>query len=123
MQYRDRVQFFVVYIREAHAIDGAMPLAKGPLVEEHVSLEERSGVAQQCMTALALEPIPALVDGMDDAASQAYDAWPDRMYLIARDGTVAFQGEPGPWGFDPEALAAALAREVRTDHTERDGDN
>lgn len=115
------MQFFVVYIREAHAIDGAMPLAKGPLVEEHLSLDERSGVAQQCMAALALDPIPALVDGMDDAASKTYDAWPDRMYLIRRDGTVAFQGEPGPWGFDPEALAAALAREASGEREEDGG--
>jgi len=113
------VQFLVVYIREAHAIDGKRPLRKGPRIAEHVSLAERGAAARQCLSALALEPMPALLDDMDDTVSRAYEAWPDRLYLIGRDGTVAFQGEPGPRGFEPEALAAVLEREVGPPATRR----
>ena len=42
----------------------------------------------------------------------AYGGWPDRLYLIGRDGRVAFQGEVGPFGFKPEELAHAIEAEL-----------
>ena len=50
--------------------------------------------------------IPVLLDDVDDAVALAYGGWPDRLYLIGRDGRVAFQGERGPDGFKPAELAA-----------------
>ena len=98
-----RSRFFVVYIREAHPLDGRSPLGGDgmPIVEDPVSLEERQGVAKVCMAKLELEPIPALVDDLDDTAGLAYSAHPDRLYLIARDGTIAYRGGPGPFGLPP----------------------
>ena len=55
---------------------------------------------------------PVLLDDVDDAVALAYGGWPDRLYLIGRDGRVAFQGEPGPDGFKPEELAAAIESEL-----------
>ena len=114
LDYGDDVEFFVVYIREAHAIDSFLPKGGGedPVLEDPTTLDERRAVARQCMTRLALEPIPALVDTLDDAVNRAYDAWPDRLYLIGRDGRVAYQGGPGPDGFDPDELEAAIVREL-----------
>ena len=37
-----------------------------------------------------------------------YMALPDRLYLIGKGGKVAYQSEPGPWGFIPEKLAEAI---------------
>jgi hypothetical protein len=104
----------VVYIREAHAIDSMSPRGGGemPIVEDPMSLDERRDIAATCMTKLALEPMPALVDDMDDTVNAAYEAWPDRLYLISKDGRVAFRGEPGPRGFLPEALAQAIQEEL-----------
>ena len=42
----------------------------------------------------------------------AYGGWPDRLYLIGRDGRIAFQGEEGPFGFKPAKLAAAIDAEL-----------
>jgi hypothetical protein len=109
------VAFFVVYIREAHAIDGQFPMrggAAGPIVEEPLSLAERSEVAKVCMTRLALEPIPALVDDVDDKVNTAYAAWPDRLYLVGRDGRITYAGGPGPRGFKPDELEAAIRKEL-----------
>jgi hypothetical protein len=49
---------------------------------------------------------------MDDAVNSAYEAWPDRLYLIGKDGRVVFRGEPGPRGFRPDELAAAIQAEL-----------
>ena len=76
----------MVYLREAPALDGRSPLGGGgmPIVEDPVTLDERNQVAKVCMSKLALEPIPALVDDMDDAVGKAYAAHPDRLYLVGR---------------------------------------
>ncbi len=83
-----------------------------PIVEDPVTLGERNEVAKVCMTKLALEPIPALVDDVDDAVGTASAAHPDRLYLVGRDGRIAFRGGPGPIGFDPEQLDASIRKEL-----------
>ena len=57
----------------------------------------------RCVRGAARTRIPVLVDDVDDAVALAYGGWPDRLYLIGRDGRVAFQGERGPDGFKPGA--------------------
>ncbi len=112
-----QVQFYVVYIREAHALDGRSPLGGGrmPIVEEPVTLKERSQVAAVCMTRLALEPMPALVDTMDDTVSKDYAAHPDRLFLVGADGRLSYRSGPGPMGFKPEELATAIKKELGLD--------
>ena len=99
--------FFFVYVREAHAIDSALPGADG-LVEDPITDAERLAVAGACRDRLDL-PMPTLVDGVDDAVCKAYGGWPDRLYVIGRDGKVAFAGAEGPFGFDVDAWSKAIA--------------
>ncbi len=108
------MQFLVVYIREAHALDGRSPIRSGsqPLVQEPISIEERGHIAHVCLTKLQLQGIPAVVDGMDDDVARAYAAAPDRLYLVGRDGTIAYRGGRGPFGFLPDALAKAIEEEL-----------
>ena len=112
--YGDEVQFYVVYIREAHALDSRSPMGGGgmPIVEDPVTLEERQGVAQVCLAKLELEPMPALVDDIEDTANDAYHAWPDRIYLVGRDGRIAYHGGPGPFEFKPDELEEAIQDEL-----------
>ena len=113
-RYRDEVAFFVLYIREAHPEDGwvlADNRREGIEIVDPVSLDERAAAAEAC--ALRLQTaIPILLDDVDDAVASAYGGWPDRLYLIGRDGSVAFQGEVGPFGFKPEELAHAIETEL-----------
>lgn len=92
-----------------------MPGPGAPIVEEPLADVERHAVAGRCMTALALRSIPAVVDGIDNRVEAAYEAWPDRLYLVDQDGRIAYRGGPGPFGFDPEELARAIRRELRAD--------
>ena len=113
-KYEDDVEFFVVYIREAHPLDGRSPLGGDgmPIVEDPLHLGERREVAKVCMAKLDLAPMPALVDDLDNAVDAAYDAYPDRLYLVGRDGRIAFRGGPGPFGFLPDELEAAIEAEI-----------
>jgi type I thyroxine 5'-deiodinase len=111
-EYRDRAAFYVVYILEAHASDlwqDAENLRDRVLVANPRSAAEREGVASACAVHLGLE-IPALVDGMDNAVEAAYTAWPDRLYVIDREGRVAYKSGAGPFGFHPAGAEQALRR-------------
>lgn len=103
-----------MYILEAHPSDGwQVPQNEREGVEfkQPKDYEERVKVAGECMKDLKLE-IPCLVDDMKNTAQKAYAGWPDRLYVIAKDGTIAFKGEPGPRGFKPDEAEAALKKEL-----------
>jgi Iodothyronine deiodinase len=108
--YRDRAVTVFVYIAEAHATDGwqmQSNLDEDVLVANHVTIDDRFAAARAGVERLALT-MPVLVDGMDDAVSNAFAAWPERIYLVDGTGHVAYTGGPGPFEFDPDAAAAAL---------------
>ena len=109
-QHGGDVAFFIVYIREAHPEDGWVLEDNREdeiALVDPVSLEERAAVAEACAVRLRTR-IPILLDDVDDAVSSAYGGWPDRLYLIGRDGRIAFQGGEGPFGFKPAELAHAI---------------
>lgn len=101
----------MVYIREAHAIDGPRP-SFSVLVEDPITESERAEVARTCMTKMQLRPIPAVVDRLDDKVNKAYRGWPDRLFLVGRDGRIVYAGGRGPGGFRPNELAAAIKKEL-----------
>jgi hypothetical protein len=110
-RYRDQAAVFVVYIQEAHPSDGwalTMNDAVGVSIAQPTTTGEREAVAHTCMLRLSLS-IPALLDDLANSTDRAYSALPDRLYLIDRDGRVAYRSEPGPWGFKVEELEAATA--------------
>jgi len=72
---------------------------------------ERYAVAGTCVRKLGIK-FPALIDGFDNRVEAAYTGWPDRLYLIAPGGRVLYKSKPGPFGFDPDQLAAAIRRDV-----------
>ena len=57
--------------------------------------------------------MPALIDGMDDAVNKAYQALPDRLYLVGKNGEIAYAGDRGPFGFKPDELETAIRAELR----------
>ena len=73
---------------------------------------ERFAVAGSCVRRLGLK-FPALVDGLDNGIEAAYTGWPDRLYLIGAGGRVLYKSRPGPFGFHPEDLAAAIGSSVK----------
>ena len=110
--YQDRVAFYIVYIQEAHPTDlWQLPpnVRDGVLVASPRSDGERTSTALTCVRKLGLR-VPAVLDGIDNRTERAYTAWPDRMYLIDRDGRVVFKSAPGPFGFSARDLEQSLRR-------------
>lgn len=102
----------MVYIREAHAADGASPMFGGPLVEEPLTLAERDKLASTCVAEMGLGMIPAVIDRIDDMVNAAYQAHPDRLYLVGVDGKLSYAGGRGPFGFSPSELELAIIEEL-----------
>jgi len=46
--------------------------------------------------------IPCLVDGINNEVNAAYAAWPDRLYVVGKDGNVAIAGGQGRTGLFPQ---------------------
>ncbi len=111
-EYGEDAHFLLVYIREAHPVDGWRTKANdraGINVKTPKTQDERDGVATTCVVDLGID-IPAVVDGMDDATEKAYGAWPDRLFVVGADGELIYRGGMGPRGFEPADAEKALRR-------------
>jgi hypothetical protein len=106
-----------VYIREAHPTDAWQVEANerdSVLFSQPTTIEERIEVANACSLRLDLT-IPTLIDDMADSTDRKYYALPDRLFLVGRDGRIAFRGAPGPFGFVADELEQAIARHLGLD--------
>lgn len=111
-QYKDRVAFYVVYIQEAHSSDVwqmASNIRDKVIFRTPQNFEERAEVASSCVRNLGIK-IPAVVDDMNNSTERAYTGWPDRIYLIDRNGRVVLKTKPGPFGFNPSQLETHIQR-------------
>jgi hypothetical protein len=113
-RYKDRVAFYIVYIREAHPEEGWVVSVNRDMdirVNDPTTDAERHDVAVACGLRLNIQ-MPVVIDAIDDNIARAYGALPDRLYLIGKGGRVAFQGGPGPAGFRPHELELAIEEEL-----------
>ena len=111
-QYKDQAAFYVVYIREAHTSDVWQDpdnLDDKVVFVKPKSFEERGQMGQMCVVKLGIK-FPAVVDTFDNATERVYTGWPDRLYVIDRDGRVAYKSAPGPFGFHAQGVAEVLQR-------------
>ena len=109
-RYKDDIEFFVVYIQEAHPSDGwqmEVNVDEEIVFEQPTTDGEREHVAAACAVRLDLK-IPTLIDDMGNSTDIAYSALPDRLYLVGKDGRIAYKSARGPMGFRPDRFEAAI---------------
>jgi len=54
-------------------------------------------------------PVPFGVDDMNNAANDAYSAWPERLYVIDESGKIVYRGGMGPFNYNPAEVRGWLA--------------
>ena len=112
-RYGDLATFLGIYVREAHPTDGwrtgdnDRPGVVGVASRQPRTYEERAGVARSCARLMGL-PFPMLVDTIDDRAGNLYSGMPGRLYVIDREGKVAFKSGRGPYLFKPAEMEHSL---------------
>ena len=114
-RYQGRVAFLLVYVREAHPVDGwqvPQNIRDGALLGAAKTQAEKDDHADVCIRKLDIR-FPTVVDKMDNRVELTYAGWPDRLYLIGADGRILYKSEPGPAGFLPAGLESAIRRTLR----------
>jgi alkylhydroperoxidase family enzyme len=109
-KYGDGVEFLAIYVREAHPTEGWRMSSNdrvGISIPQPRKLTERVAVANQCCSSLEMS-MPLLVDDMNDLVGHAYSGMPDRLYLIDREGRIAYKGGRGPFGFKARELEQSV---------------
>ena len=103
-----------MYIREAHTSDVWQDpdnLDDKVVFASPKTFGERSQMGQLCVAKLGIK-FPAVIDTFDNATERDYTGWPDRLYVIDREGKVRYKSGPGPYGFRPQGVAETLQRLV-----------
>jgi tetratricopeptide (TPR) repeat protein len=111
-EYKDRIPFYLVYIREAHSTDkwqSTRNEREGITLPAATTMGERHDHADLCLRKLHIE-FPTLLDSMDGSAEKAYAAWPSKAYLVDRQGRVVFSSGLSELDFKPSQLEAAIRK-------------
>jgi hypothetical protein len=109
-RFGQQATFLMIYVREAHPEDGwAMQsnVRAKVAVKQPTTLAERSAVCDQFCQRLN-PALPVVVDTLDDATGNAYSGMPARLYVIDRQGKVAYKSGRGPFGFKVGEMEQAL---------------
>jgi len=98
-------------VREAHATDEWQMKSN---VKDDVcyaqprNLSDRLAIANDFTKRFHYQ-VPFGVDDMDNAANDAYAAWPERLYILDESGKIAYRGGNGPFQYHPEEVRQWLA--------------
>jgi len=113
-KYKDRVQFYIIYIREAHPAEGwQVPnnLIENVIYSEPKTDDERTEVASACQLNLNLH-MPMLIDSIENDIDKDYVGLPMRLFLVDAEGKIAYAGDKGPFGWDDEAFEETLKKVI-----------
>ena len=105
----------MVYITEAHPSDVwqmQSNIKDSVVFASPKNEEERAFIAGACVRKLGIK-IPAVLDEFGNSTEAAYTGWPDRLYLIDKQGRLVYKSKPGPFGFEPDELKAALVKTLK----------
>ena len=113
-RFKDQATFVMVYVREAHPIDGWKMESNtrlGVAAKQPTTYDERVGVCEQ-FRKMVKPGLTLLVDDITDPVGTAYSGMPARLYVIDAKGKIAYKSGRGPFGFKPGEMEQALAMAV-----------
>jgi hypothetical protein len=122
--YKDHADFLTVYVREAHPTDEwqmKSNLKDDVCYAQPKNLQQRLAIANDFVKRFQY-PVPFGVDDMNNAANEAYAAWPERLYVLDEHGHIAYRGGMGPFHYTPKEVRDWLAaRYGEVKHPEKEG--
>jgi len=80
----------------------------GIVIDQPRSLAERREAAAILVDRFGYD-LPLAIDPMEGPAETAYSAWPERLFVVGKGGTLVYRGGLGPFEFDPDEMERALA--------------
>ena len=108
--YKDRMNFFCIYINEAHPDDGwqiKVNLDADIIHNQPTTIEERADIAEVCQLDLRLNMLVLLGD-IENETDLSYAARPVRLFVLDEDGVIVHRSGVGPRDLDVEGALAAI---------------
>ncbi len=88
-KYKDEgVEFFVVYSKEPHAEERRY----FKKYTQHASYEHKLSYAKELVEQFGMK-VPVLVDDLDEAVVQAYGRMPNMVFVIDKEGKIAYKSD------------------------------
>jgi hypothetical protein len=109
-RYGSRVNFLLVYIREAHSNDRWQSTRNeraGVNLPPAATMTEKEDHAKMCSRKLHLN-FPAVVDKMDGSVETAYNAWPSRAFVLGADRRVLYSTRLTELDFHADEMESVL---------------
>jgi hypothetical protein len=110
-EFSSVARFAIVYIKEAHPEDewqSENNVKQDVVYPQPQTFEARMDLARDFVDRMDVKT-QTLVDDIRNTAMACYAAWPERIYVIDRQGRITYKGGVGPFYFEPEALKEVLA--------------
>jgi len=111
-EFRDNVEFLMVYIREAHASD-EWPLGKTKCVPQHKTLQDRIAVASELIEKYGFT-MKVVVDSMDNQFNNNFHVWPERYFLFSGYNLEYVSKPTNEFGFDRLQLRSVIGSFIPT---------
>jgi hypothetical protein len=108
--FQDRVELVLVYIKEAHPGDEWQMdsnVESNVVFDQPKTFEARLSLARTFVERMEVET-ETFVDDVRNTAMACYAAWPERIYVIDREGRIVYKGGVGPFYFAPDELREFL---------------
>ena len=90
-EYREDVNFLMVYIREAHPIGGREVPNNQYQVNAPTTLSQRCELAEDFDDRIEMQ-MPIVVDTINDTVADVYAPWPNRMVVVDGSGKIVDVG-------------------------------
>uniref|UniRef100_A0A7S2RTH7 Iodothyronine deiodinase n=1 Tax=Rhizochromulina marina TaxID=1034831 RepID=A0A7S2RTH7_9STRA len=108
------VDYVLVYIEEAHPVEGWLYGSVEHMIHQHKTLQDRIAAAQVLVDQVAAlqggeekRTSRVFVDDMDNAVSMAFGALPERLAVVSH-GVVQWIGGKGPEEYSVDDLMQQL---------------
>lgn len=106
-RFTDVADFLVIYIEEAHPLDG-WAFRNNHDINKHRTIQERRQAAQRIKNKVHKD-CPVMVDDMSDNANIRYGGYYERLYILL-DGIVVYEGGRGPQNYKMQEVEDWLVK-------------
>eukprot|EP00484_Ammonia_sp_Unknown_P030907 CAMPEP_0197024842 /NCGR_PEP_ID=MMETSP1384-20130603/5325_1 /TAXON_ID=29189 /ORGANISM="Ammonia sp." /LENGTH=135 /DNA_ID=CAMNT_0042453299 /DNA_START=184 /DNA_END=591 /DNA_ORIENTATION=- len=118
-KYHAICNFVVIYIQEAHAVDEWKDDENKVELLQHQSMQDKIKACEQLIEIWKAEvegvdkaidegKLKIVCDEFDGRVEQAFNAYPERLYILDKDNKVALKGGYGPYYFDVDDVEQFL---------------
>ena len=114
-KFSGSADFVTVYTEEAHPSEQSN-FTGNVEIPTHQNMEQRIAASQMIAEIKSSDDCYSLVvDLMNNEASSAYAAIPERLYVVL-DGKIIYEGAQGPFGYNLAEVESCLEKFIRETH-------